>query len=223
MKSKKLILLFLFTLSIGIGYSQTKVTGHVEDSKGEAVVGASVAVKGGGAKGTMTDINGNFSITVPAGTKELTVSHVGKKPKDVAVKSNINVTLDEGDTSLEPVTVEFGLKRTPRSMGSDAQVITGDQITESGRDNFISALQGRVSGMNVTSTSGAPGSSNTVVLRNITSISGNNQPLYVIDGVPMNNSTFDPIGMFMGGTERYSIYYCIKRCSCCSSLWFRCF
>jgi hypothetical protein len=59
--------------------------------------------------------------------------------------------------------------------------------------------------MNVTSTGGAPGSSTTVVLRNITSISGNNQPLYVIDGVPMNNSTFDPINMWIGGTERYSV------------------
>src|SRR5690606_17224478 len=78
-------------------------------------------------------------------------------------------------------------------------------VIESGRDNFISALQGRVSGLNVTSSGGAPGASTTVVLRNITSISGNNQPLYVVDGVPMNNSSFDPLGMFMGGTERYSV------------------
>src|SRR5690606_30895100 len=78
-------------------------------------------------------------------------------------------------------------------------------VIESGRDNVITALQRRVSLLNVTSSGGAPGSSTTVVLRNLTSISGNNQPLYVVDGVPMNNSSFDPIGMFMGGTERYSV------------------
>lgn len=206
MKSKKLILLFLFTLSIGIGYSQTKVTGHVEDTKGEPVVGASVTIKGNVSdKGTMTGINGNFTLTVPAGAKLLTVSFVGLKSMDVTVRPNVSVVLEEGSTELTPVTVEFGMKRQPKSMGSDATTISGQQINESGRDNFISALQGRVSGMNVTSTSGSPGSSNTVVLRNITSISGNNQPLYVIDGVPMNNSTFDPLGMFMGGTERYSV------------------
>jgi len=205
MKSKKLILLFLFTLCIGIGYSQTKVTGHVENTKGAPVVGASVTVKGSSEKGTATDINGNFTITVPASAKTLTISYVGLKSVDVAVKPTVKVVMEEGNTSLETVTVEFGMKRVSRSMGSSAQMISGDQVSESGRDNFISALQGRVSGLNVTSTSGAPGSSSTVVLRNITSISGNNQPLYVVDGVPMNNSTFDPLGMFMGGTERYSV------------------
>lgn len=206
MKSKKLILFFLFTFIVGIGYSQTKVTGHVQNSQGLPVVGASVAVTGNtSAKGTMTDINGNFTLTVPAGVKTLTISYVGMQTKVVPVKATMNVILDESSTSLQEVTVEFGMKRNPKSMGSDATIISGDQISESGRDNFISALQGRVSGMNITSTSGAPGSSNTVVLRNITSISGNNQPLYVIDGVPMNNSTFDPLGMFMGGTERYSV------------------
>jgi len=88
------------------------------------------------------------------------------------------------------ITGEFGMKRVARSVGSAVQNVKASDIIDSGRDNFVSALQGRVSGMNVTSTGGAPGSSTTVVLRNVTSISGNNQPLYVIDGVPMNNTTF---------------------------------
>src|SRR5690606_16590072 len=103
------------------------------------------------------------------------------------------------------VTAEFGLKRVARAVGSSVQQIDGATISESGRENFISALAGRVPGLNVTSTGGSPGSSTTVVLRNITSISGNNQPLYVVDGVPMNNSSFDPLGMAGGGGDTYSV------------------
>src|SRR5690606_15986403 len=103
------------------------------------------------------------------------------------------------------VTAEFGLKRVARAVGSSVQQIDGATISESGRENFISALAGRVPGSNVTSTGGSPGSSTTVVLRNITSISGNNQPLYVVDGVPMNYSSFDPLGMAGGGGDTYSV------------------
>ena len=101
------------------------------------------------------------------------------------------------------ITAEFGMKRVARSVGSSVQVVDGATIAESGRESFITALAGRVPGLNVTSTSGTPGASNTVVLRNLTSISGNNQPLYVVDGIPMNNSSFNPIGM--AGSETYSV------------------
>lgn len=101
------------------------------------------------------------------------------------------------------ITAEFGMKRIARSVGSSVQNVKAADIIESGRDNFISALQGRVSGMNVSSSGGAPGASTTVTLRSITSISGNNQPLYVVDGIPMNNSTFDPTS-FADAGENFS-------------------
>jgi TonB-linked SusC/RagA family outer membrane protein len=93
------------------------------------------------------------------------------------------------------------MKRVSRAVGSSVQNVKASDIIESGRDNFITALQGRVAGMTVGSTSGAPGASTKVVLRAITSISGNNQPLYVVDGIPMNNSTFDPLGMADNGAN----------------------
>src|SRR5690606_4163731 len=140
----------------------------------------------------------------------LRFTNVGYRSKDVVVGTGneIVVSLEAQEAAIEEVlvTAEFGVKRTGRAVGSSVQQIDGATISESGRENFISALAGRVPGLNVTSTSGSPGASTTVVLRNITSISGNNQPLYVIDGVPMNNSSFDPLGgMAGGGSGTYSV------------------
>ena len=206
MNQKKLFLLFLFCISIGISYSQTRVTGNVVDTKGDPVVGASITgKKATTTQGVMSDSKGNFSLNVPKGTKALIISYIGLKTQEVPIKPNLHIIMEEDIATLGEVAVEFGMKRLSRTLGTSAQKVSGTEIIESGRDNFISALQGRVSGLNVTSSGGAPGASTTVILRNITSISGNNQPLYVVDGVPMNNSSFDPLGMFMGGTERYSV------------------
>lgn len=205
MRKKIFILLSLFFLSMGGLFSQTRVTGSVVDDKGDPAIGATILIKGS-SNGTVTDNKGNFSITAPsAGT--LIISYVGYVTQEVSVRPELRIVLVSDSEMLEEVVItgEFGMKRVARSVGSAVQNVKASDIIDSGRDNFVSALQGRVSGMNVTSTGGAPGSSTTVVLRNITSISGNNQPLYVIDGVPMNNSTFDPLNMFIGGTERYSV------------------
>jgi TonB-dependent SusC/RagA subfamily outer membrane receptor len=96
------------------------------------------------------------------------------------------------------------MKRISKAVGSSVQNVNAAEIAVSGRDNFVTALQGRVAGMNVGSTSGAPGASTNVVLRSITSISGNNQPLYIVDGIPMNNSTFDPVGSTSQTQEYYT-------------------
>jgi TonB-linked SusC/RagA family outer membrane protein len=108
-------------------------------------------------------------------------------------RSVINVSLIEDTKMLKEAVVigEFGVKRVERSVGAAVQNVKGSDIAESGRENFIDALQGRVAGVNITASSGSPGASSTVVFRAPTSISGNNSPLYVIDGVPMSNTTFD--------------------------------
>jgi TonB-linked SusC/RagA family outer membrane protein len=208
MKRKKLFLLFLCCMSIGITYSQTRVTGKVSNANGEPVVGATIAVKNHATASTMTDSKGNFSLTVPASGKLLTISFVGMKTLELPVKPNLQVVMQEDAATLGEVaiTAEFGMKRISRSMGSDAQQIVGSDISESGRESFITALQGRVSGMNVTTTTGTPGASTTVVLRNLTSISGNNSPLYVVDGVPMNNSSYNPLDQVTNASnEVYSV------------------
>ncbi|MDR0657837.1 MAG: SusC/RagA family TonB-linked outer membrane protein [Mediterranea sp.] len=177
--------------AVDIAQQQTvTVKGKVTDTAGEPLVGASVQVQGT-SQGVITDVEGNFTISVAQGTT-LKFSYIGYKPQSVrANRTSINIQLeDDANMLTEVVITEFGLKRPHRSIGSSVQKVTAAEIAESGRDNFITALQGRVSGMNVVSSSGAPGASTQVTLRSITSLSGNNQPLYVVDGIPMNNSSF---------------------------------
>jgi len=200
------LLSFLFACCTFYGNAQIRtITGNVFDDKNSPVSGVTVSVKGT-TTATTTGENGSFSIRASTGN-ELDFTHVSFETQTVRVGSGstISISLVPKGTSLGEVviTAEFGMKRVARSVGSSVQTVSGTTIAESGRDNFISALAGRVPGLNVTSTSGTPGSSTTVVLRNLTSISGNNQPLYVVDGIPMNNSTFDPLGM--PGGETYSV------------------
>ena len=188
------------------------VTGTVVDSKGEPLTGVSVSVRGT-TTGTVTGQDGRYTILIQGDNKVLQFSYLGFKAVTMPANKNlIDVTMEADDNLLEEVviTAEFGLKRLAGSVGSSAQNVKATDITESGRDNFASALQGRVSGINVVSSGGAPGSSTTVTLRSITSLSGNNQPLYVVDGVPINNSSFDPAQGFIrvgGTTETYASRY----------------
>lgn len=169
-----------------------KVVGVVKDSNGEPLIGVAVRIKGT-KQGTMTDINGQYSLKADKNAT-LLFSYVGYKPIEMSASKASIVTMESSNTQLDEVVItgEFGMKRVARAVGSSAQNVKAADISESGRTDFISALQGRVSGMTVTSSGGAPGASTSVVLRSVTSLSGSNQPLYVIDGVPMNNSSFDP-------------------------------
>ena len=168
-----------------------KVSGVVKDTNGEPLIGATVMVKGTN-NGVSTDVDGKFTIGNASG-KTLVVSYVGFKTKEVKAANAGNIVLESSSQSLDEVvvTAEFGIKRVARAVGSSVQNVKASDVIESGRTDFLTALQGKVSGMQVTSTSGAPGASNNVVLRSVTSLTGSNQPLYVVDGVPMNNSTFN--------------------------------
>jgi len=188
--------LALLLLTAGAAMAQNvTVKGTVLDTNGDPVIGAGVVIKGT-TSGVATDIDGKFIITMPSdGT--LTVTAMNYKEVEVPVKGRavISVTLQEQNLTLDQavVTAEFGMKRVARSVGSAIQNVKATDITEAGRESFVTALQGRVAGMSITSSNGAPGASTNVILRSITSISGSNQPLYVVDGVPMNNTTFNPV------------------------------
>jgi TonB-linked SusC/RagA family outer membrane protein len=186
---------------------QKSISGKVTSSTGDAMSNVTVVVQGTN-RSVATNADGSFTIQAAPGEK-LLFRAVGSKEtlQTVGNGTVYNVILQSTEAALDEVlvTAEFGMKRVARAVGSSVQHIDGETISESGRENFVSALAGRVPGLNVTSTGGAPGSSTTVVLRNITSISGNNQPLYVVDGVPMNNSSFDPIGMAGAGGSTYSV------------------
>jgi TonB-linked SusC/RagA family outer membrane protein len=174
---------------------ETTITGTVVAvSDNSPMPGVSVTIKGT-TKGTVTDSDGKFAVAASP-SDVLVLSFIGMETKEVTVGNSqtLTITLNDAITTLgEVVIAEFGIKRASRAMGSEAQTVVGKEIAESGRDNLAGALMGRVSGLNVISTGGSPGASSSIQLRSLTSISGNNQPLFVVDGVPMNNSTYDPI------------------------------
>lgn len=183
-----------------------KVTGTVVDDKGEPIIGANILVQGTKTGGA-ADLDGKFTMTIP-GNAVLEVTAIGYEKQVVPLRNrtSIKIVLREDAITLQEAVVvgEFGVKRAARAVGGAVQSVRGAEIAESGRTDFVQALQGRVAGLTVTSSSGTPGSSSSVLIRGATSISGNNQPLYVIDGIPMNNSTFNPVGSLAyktGGSE----------------------
>ncbi|MDP2336197.1 MAG: SusC/RagA family TonB-linked outer membrane protein [Bacteroidota bacterium] len=196
-------ILLMCLIGLGIMLTQTSgaqtltVKGQVVDaSSNESLPGATVSIKGTG-KGTLTDMSGGYSIQVASG-QTLVFTSVGYTPQEIVVgnSTTINVRLETTDIMLDEavVTAEFGIKRSARAVGASTQTVKGSEIAESGRENFVNSLQGRVAGVQITNSGGTPGSSSSVLIRGATSISGNNQPLYVIDGIPMSNTTFNPIG-----------------------------
>lgn len=188
----------LILLSMGVSYAAQQnmsVSGTVVDQNGEPLIGVSILVSGTKNVAT-TNYLGQYTIkNVPAKGK-LEFSYMGFVTQIVPVyeRATIDVVMVEEATRLQDVvvTAEFGVKRTARAVGAAIQNLTGTDIIDSGRDNFVTALQGRVAGISINSGGGVPGASTQVILRNYTSISGNNQPLYVIDGIPLNNTTFNP-------------------------------
>lgn len=186
-----------------------KVSGVVVDEKGEPIIGANILVKGT-KTGEAADLDGKFVLTIPSNST-LEISAIGYEAQSISLRgrTSIKVVLRENTVLLEEAVVvgEFGVKRAARAVGGAVQSVRGADIAESGRENFVVALQGRVAGVTVTNSSGTPGASSSVLIRGATSISGNNQPLYVIDGIPMNNSTFNPVGNLAtrtGGSETVS-------------------
>lgn len=186
MKKWTFVLLCLF-MSIGFASAQTKVTGVVLSAEdGQPVIGASVKVKGATA-GTITDVDGKFSITAPAGAKTLVVSFVGTETQEIAVTPSARIVLKASSKALNEVVVTaYGLKRSEKSLGFSASTVKSEDLTAAKGPSLMGGLQGKVAGLTITS-AGGTGSSQKVVIRGVTSFSGNNQPLYVINGIPMQN------------------------------------
>ncbi|PKP07562.1 MAG: SusC/RagA family TonB-linked outer membrane protein [Bacteroidetes bacterium HGW-Bacteroidetes-5] len=204
---RKVLLVFALLLFAGTIWAQNiKVSGLVTDDKGQPVIGANVLVQGT-RTGAAADLDGKFVLNIP-GNAVLEISAIGYEKQTIQVRNrtSIRIELREDALLLEEAVVvgEFGVKRAARAVGGAVESVRGAEIAESGRENFVTALQGRVSGVQITNSTGTPGASSSVLIRGATSISGNNNPLYVIDGIPMNNSTFNPVGNLAvrtGGSE----------------------
>ncbi len=192
MTKKVLKLLFVFGILCTYGMqAQTTVKGVVVDAASSlGLPGVSVLVKGT-TTGVTTDFDGNYSINVPSeGT--LHFSYVGFTTQEIAVngRSTINVSLVEDVSQLDEVVVTaLGIKRERKSLGYSVQEVKGETLTETRETNVANALSGKVAGIQVIKGSNGPASSSKIVLRGNSSLTGDNQPLIVVDGIPMDNFT----------------------------------
>ncbi|MBQ4412741.1 MAG: SusC/RagA family TonB-linked outer membrane protein [Prevotella sp.] len=188
-KSLTMLMVSLF-LFVGTALAQTKITGTVlSQEDGQPIIGAAVKVDGTNT-GMLTDVNGKFSLTLPEGKKSLTISYLGFEPKTVTAKNGMRVFLKADATSLDEVVVTaMGIKRSAKALGYSATSLDGEEIAEVRTNDIMSGLAGKVAGVQISTTSSDPGASNSVIIRGVSSLNGSNQPLYVIDGVPMSNSS----------------------------------
>ena len=189
---KILSFLSLLLLQVIIVSAQTRqITGRVVDESGQPVTGASILVKGT-RTGSSADVDGNFTINAKTGDV-LVISAVGLPSREVTVTSTstLSVSLSRASQSLEEVVVTTaqGLRREKRTLGYSAPTISNADLTRGQTTSALNGLQGKVSGVNITGTAGAPGSSSRIVIRGGSSISGNNQALLVVDGIPIDNSS----------------------------------
>ena len=190
---KKRLTMFLATLLLcmGTALAQTKVTGTVlSQEDGQPIIGAAVKVDGT-QTGMLTDVNGKFSLTLPQGRNQLTISYLGYESKTVTAKNGMRVFLKADATALDEVVVTaMGITRQQKTLGYSAQTLDNEELTAGKLTDVTSAMAGKVAGVQINTTSSDPGQANSVIIRGISSINGNNQPLYVVDGVPLVQTTF---------------------------------
>jgi len=185
---KKLTFLFL-CLFIGIGLVSAQTTAVrgvvISADDNEPIIGASILAKGT-TVGTVTDIDGAFTLNVPNSANVLVISYIGMTTQEVAVAANIRVVLRSNSQILEEVVVTaLGISREKKALGFSSVSISGDDIVNAKRANPMAALQGKVAGLEISSNTG-PGTTQNVMIRGASTF-GNNQPLYIIDGVPLTN------------------------------------
>ncbi len=194
---KRFLTLFTMLMLCGaLSFAQSRlVNGKVVDEKGDPVSGASIIVKGT-SRGTSANATGDFSISVKTGdVLQISAANFGRSESRIGSDDNVSVVLKPGSNLLEEVVVTaLGIKREKRSLTYASETINSDQINKSGTGNPLSELSGKAAGLTVINSSGDPGSGTYVRLRGVTSITGDNQPLMVVDGVPIDNSinNYDP-------------------------------
>ncbi|MDP4264283.1 MAG: SusC/RagA family TonB-linked outer membrane protein [Bacteroidota bacterium] len=189
------VVLFLMILALppSLQAQQRTVTGTVvsEDDK-TPLPGVTIKVKGTN-RSTQTDANGKFSIQLNAG-ETLVLTHVGYEPQEIkpGTGNSIGISLKRSDSTMSEVVVTaMDIKRNPRELGYSVQTVKGSDIQQTQRENFVNSLQGRVAGLTVTPTTGAAGASSGIILRGFNTLSGTNQPLFIVDGIIVDNQTLN--------------------------------
>ena len=196
----QMLLLGMCVLFTSNTFAQVKVSGVVKGSSGEALPGATIVVKGT-TTGVVTDTDGNYNISVPNAQSTLVVSFVGMESQQVAVngKSVVNVTLASTSIGMDEVVVTaMGITKAKKSLAYSVSEVKSDDLVKAGQTNLMKSLDGKVSGVNLTSLSSDPTSSVLVNIRGTTvlpsagdaNVTVKGQPLYVLDGIPVGNQTF---------------------------------
>ena len=189
---KVLLLCTLFFFAVASVMAQRTVSGKVTDDTGEGLPGVNVVIKGT-TNGTTTDLDGNFSLSVEQGAT-LVFSSVGFTDQQIAVGSRtvIDITLGSDVTELSEVVVTaLGVERSEKALGYAVQKVESEALVNSGATSAVDAMVGKAAGIQITRSSGAAGGGSRILLRGVTSIIGNNQPIIVIDGVRTNNETLN--------------------------------
>lgn len=199
--------MMLVMFSISITLAQRTVTGTISDSSGETLIGANVLVKGTTA-GTVTDIDGTYSINVPDGSEYLVVSYTGFATTEIQLGASnvVDIVMNEGVALSEVVVTALGISREEKSLGYAVQAIDGDELSDSRETNVVNSLQGKVAGVQIQGSPSSLGGSSRITIRGANSFLGENQPLFVVDGVPIDNSNFATTAQqrgFGGGAYDY--------------------
>ncbi|NQD70463.1 SusC/RagA family TonB-linked outer membrane protein [Sphingobacterium shayense] len=206
MKQKLLSILFLLTCLVGHSFAQSRqVSGKVTSAAdGTPIIGASVTAVGT-TNATQTDGAGNYSFSVDGANVELSFSYIGYETQRVSIgsRSTVDVQLLVDDAMLEEVVVTaLGISREKKSLGYAAQEVKGEVLTAARGGNALQSLSGNVAGAVISSPSSSLGGSTRVVLRGIGSLTGENRPLIVIDGIPLNNANYNSSDTQRGGGGR---------------------
>lgn len=193
---KRLLFLFaavIFSASL-FGQART-LRGKVTDSKGEALISATVVVlneSGSSSGGTTTDLDGQFSLQIPEGANQILITYIGYATREVDITNmnQVDIIMSESTEELEEVVVTaLGIKKEKKALGYSFSDVDGESLTTNRDVNFINAISNKVAGVNITQTAGGAGTSSRIIIRGIKSVSSESQPLIVIDGVPMDNSS----------------------------------
>jgi len=204
---RRFTLLFALMIFIGVQWAQAQtrtLSGSVTNADdGSTIPGVSVVVKGT-TVGTTTDLDGRYSLLVPADAKILQFSFVGMKTIEILIGAEnvINVTMQPEVTAIEGVVVTaLGISREKKSLGYAVQSVADEDLIRTGNVNLLGALQGKVSGVDIKPSSGMPGASSQLQIRGARSFTGNNTPLYVVDGMPISSTPAYSTGNSVTGSD----------------------
>ncbi|HZV69022.1 MAG TPA: SusC/RagA family TonB-linked outer membrane protein [Saprospiraceae bacterium] len=195
-----ILLIGFLLLSITLAQAQRTLRGTVTDPNGDPIIGASVFVVGT-TVGTVTDFNGTYELLVPEGSTSIQLAYTGYQTQTITLGASniVDVTLPEGVVLETAVVTALGIARDKKEIGYAIERVSGEEIQQKGEGDVLRALQGKVAGVNIIGSSSQPGSATRLVIRGNTSFLGQNQALYVVDGVPFDGSTYGASFQLTGG------------------------